>query len=80
MAESPVTHDHSLYVLIPIYPLNILLYDFHISFYILLISNSHILPLNILLRNAIAFFGHRDSAAYFVAIEAGSQYSKADYT
>jgi hypothetical protein len=69
MAESPVTHDHSLYVLIPIYPLNILLYDFHISFYILLISNSHILPLNIsfvfVWCYTIATVAHRVLVAYY---------------
>jgi hypothetical protein len=44
----------------------------------LLISNCHILPLNILLCNTTASFAHRDSAAYWVAIEANRQYGKVD--
>jgi hypothetical protein len=47
----------------------LLLYNLHISFYILLVSNSYILPLNILLCSTITAFGHRGSAAYFLAVE-----------
>jgi hypothetical protein len=44
------------------------LYGFHISFCVLLISNSHVLRLNILLCDAIATFAHWDSAAYLLLL------------
>jgi nitrate reductase gamma subunit len=47
------------------------LYDFHISFYMLLVSNSYILVFNIPLCDAIATFAPKDSATYFVAVELG---------
>jgi hypothetical protein len=47
----------------------LLLYNFHIRFYILLISNSGRLSLTFLLCDAIATFAHMDLAAYFVAVE-----------
>jgi hypothetical protein len=47
----------------------LLLYNFHISFYILLISNSGRLSLTFLLCDAIATFAHMDLADYFVAVE-----------
>jgi hypothetical protein len=49
VAESPVARGRSLYVLIPIYISKCHLYNFYISFHILLISNSYILPLNCLI-------------------------------
>jgi hypothetical protein len=51
----------------------LLLYDFHISFYILLISSSRILPLNIpfvfVWCYTVATFAHRVLTAYFVGGE-----------
>jgi hypothetical protein len=51
----------------------LLLYDFHISFYILLISSSRILPLNIpfvfVWCYTVATFAHWVSASYFVGGE-----------
>jgi len=57
----------------------LLLYNFHVYFYMLLIYNSHILTLGIPLRNAIATFTHRDSAALiFKSLTFCSAFYKAD--
>jgi hypothetical protein len=69
-AESTITHSHSLYVLISIYPFKCYSY---ITFTYVFIYCLFLIPIYyvkiFLLCNAIATFSHRDSAAYFVAAE-----------
>jgi len=47
IAHYTVVYGHSLYIIIPTYPFKCYFYDFYISFNMLLIFNSYILPLNI---------------------------------